>query len=76
MTLPNEDIDVGVSFYGPDFFLSLLRTRSAETDDETRAHAAAEWFSHTYGFDPGEHATNITVTPVSFCGRPDVKAQT
>lgn len=54
-----EEFDVGVSFYADDFVLTVRWTASATTDDETRVMAAHEWFRDTYGFDPGEYATDI-----------------
>jgi len=56
-----EEFDVGVSFYAYDFVLTVRWTTSATTDDETRVMAAHEWFRDTYGFDPAEYSTDISV---------------
>jgi hypothetical protein len=65
MTEPaDRDTDVGITYFGPDFALTIRWTTSADTDDETRAEAAASWFADTYGFDPSEHAERVTVAPL------------
>lgn len=58
------DVDVIVSFVGPDFRLDVQWTTSPTTDDETRANAAAEWFAEVYGFAVIEHVTDIRITEV------------
>ena len=60
----HREFDVGVTFYGEDFALTVRWTTGSETDDETRVVAAAEWFTETYGFDPAEHAQKVTVEPL------------
>ena len=58
------EVDVGVSFYGDDFVLTVVWSTDPSTDDETRVQAAAEWFRDTYGFDPAEHAVRTSVQPL------------
>lgn len=53
--------DVAVSFYGPDFVLTVLWTTDSTTPDQVRAEAAARWFEDTYGFDPSEHAERVDI---------------
>ena len=58
------EFEVGVTFYGDDFALTIRWTTSEGVDDETRANAAAEWFAAEYGFDPTEHTKHVTVEQI------------
>lgn len=59
-----SEFDVGVSFYGADFVLTILWTTDETVNDEVRAAAAADWFLDTYGFDPALHARDVRVEPL------------
>jgi len=50
-----------VTFYAPDFTLTVRWDTSASTGDEARMLGAAGWFADTYGFNPGDYATSTVV---------------
>lgn len=60
----SAEYNVGVSFYGDDFVVTVLWSTSATADNEVRALAASEWFLEKYGFDLAQHTRRSEVSPV------------
>lgn len=59
-----DEFEVAVTFYGPDWVLSVLWSTDSLADDEVRADAASQWFHSEYGFAPAAAAERTVVAPV------------
>lgn len=64
LTAGEVDHGVGVSFFGPDFVLTVVWAMAPGVDEDQVIDEAAAWFRRTYGFDVAVHSERAAVNPL------------